>query len=312
MLPGAMRHVAAIGCFAALSLVLLAAPAASAQGVPTCVDVRATHLAPAEREALERLVRDEVLRHRTHQPAEDGCATHLSVELLELDGRRYLTGRVDLQVPVRVEVDEGLEAAVVELLRIVLGNDPLVLEDPEALEGFGGAMRRLRRGASLWQVELHQALGVLEGRPFGLSGLSLGFRREVHRFALEARLGATVRTGESTGERTVPVAFFEATVGGRWFFAPWADTSLYAGASVGLVHHWLRGPLASRPDLIDTVHVTGLAAGLRLGLEVLRTTAHRLDLFVGASLPAFVTADETAEVVDAWLPTLSLGAGLSL
>ncbi len=307
-----MRYVAAAKGLAALSLVLLAAPAASAQGVPTCVQVRATALPRAERQALEQLVRNEVLRHRTHQPVAHNCATHLRVELLELDGRRYLTGRVDLQVPVRVEVDEGLEAAVVELLRIVLGNDPVALEDPEVLEGFGGAMRRLRRGYSLWQVELRQALGMLQGRPFALSGLSLGFRREVHRFALEARLAATVRTGKSSGTRTRPVAFFEASVGGRWFVAPWADTSLYAGASVGLVHHWLRGPLASRPELIDTVHVTGLAAGVRLGLEVLRTTTHRLDLFAEASLPAFVTADETAEVVDAWLPTAVVGAGLAM
>ncbi len=307
-----MRFVGAIGWVALLSVGLLAGPAAGAQGVPTCVRLRADALPPAERRALAQLVRDEVLRHRTHRPVARGCATHLSVELLELDGRRYLTGRIDMQVPARVEVRSGLEPAVVRLLRIVLGNDPLVLQDPATLEGFGGTMRRLRHGTSLWQLQLGQSLGILRGRPFALSGLSLGFRREVDRFALEATLGGMVRTSGARRRATAPVAFFQASIGGRWFAAPWADTSLYVGAALGLVHHWLRGPLASRPDLLDTVHVTGLAGSVRVGVELLRTTTHRLDLLVGATLPAFVTADETAEVVDAWLPTVTVGAGLAM
>ena len=50
--------------------------------------------------------------------------------------------------------------------------------------------------------------------------------------------------------------------------------------------------------------------GTRLGLEVLRTTDMRANLFVAAQLPVMPSSDELG-VIDAWVPSVSVGTGVA-
>ncbi len=50
---------------------------------------------------------------------------------------------------------------------------------------------------------------------------------------------------------------------------------------------------------------------LRGGIEVMRTTDARLDVFAQGTIPVFFTRDTDAGVMDAWVPSLTVGAGLA-
>src|SRR5258708_37645184 len=78
----------------------------------TCIKVEGPG---ASSEELARLVRLEVDRHRTHHAVENDCQSHLTVELLDLGKEgRWLTGRIDTQVPHREQVQEGELVAAAE------------------------------------------------------------------------------------------------------------------------------------------------------------------------------------------------------
>ncbi len=300
------------------SLVLVAwvawpSSSASAQRVPTCVEVRARGLAPADRQALDTLVRSEVDRHRTHiSAADDACTSHLLVELFTLEGHRYLTARIGWQVPDRVEVVGTLEQAAGELLTIVLHSDPVRLRRPGQDAGLSGALHRLRtEGNTIWELELSELSGRLDHRLFGLASVALHYRRELSQVSLGMRVAVASRTSVRP-PRLAPIALFSVAFEIRYHASADASTSAYVGGQLGLEHQWLYGPLRSDPSTSDSANSTGLALGLRLGVELLRTTNTRLDLFALASAPLFRSRDAIDDVVKTWLPTLSVGIGLGL
>jgi hypothetical protein len=82
----------------AIALSALLASASAQARTRVCVHVRASEV---EATALRRLVMTELNRHTTHQAADQACESRLSVELVELGSERYLTGRLDDEVPHR-------------------------------------------------------------------------------------------------------------------------------------------------------------------------------------------------------------------
>jgi len=285
---------------------------AFAQRIPTCVEVRASSLSPADRAALDELVRTEVDRHRTHISVDGECTSHLLVELIALEGHRYLTARINRQVPDRVEVEDTLAAAAPELLTIVLHSDPVRLRRPEQDAGLSGALHRLRsEGHTLWELELAETALIVDHRLFGLPTAALHYRRELAQFSLGLRVAVASRASPRPAS-LAPVAFFNIAFEMRYHASADADASAYIGGQLGLEHQWLHGPLRSAPDSSDSANSTGLALGLRLGVELFRTTTTRLDLFALASAPLFRSRDEIDDVIKSWLPTLTLGVGLGL
>jgi len=301
------------GCLALVALVAWPPSWASAQRITTCVEVRAASLTPADRAALDTLVRSEVDRHRTHISAADAtCTSHLLVELIVLEGHRYLTGRIGWQVPDRVEVDGTLEQAAGELLTTVLHSDPVRLRRPGQDAGLGGALHRLRtEGNTIWELELSELSGWLDHRVFGLAAVAIHYRRELSQVSLGMRAAVASRTS-ARPDRLAPMALFSVAFEIRYHASADASTSAYIGGQLGLEHQWLYGPLRSDPSTSDSANSTGLALGLRLGVELMRTTNTRLDLFALASAPLFRSRDAIDDVVKTWLPTLSVGIGLGL
>ena len=64
------------------------------------------------------------------------------------------------------------------------------------------------------------------------------------------------------------------------------------------------------PGATGTASSSGLSLGLRGGVETLRTADVRMLAFLQVTLPAFVSDDPDHGVVDQWVPSAALGAGV--
>ena len=310
-----MNHGSATGRWLLPGVVVLASLLAGAgtarAQLRTCVTVEG---AKAASEVLDRLVRSEIDRHPTHRAATDGCQAYLTVELIDLGAQegRWLTGRINTQVPHREKIDaDGQVAAVERLLTIVLGNDPFVLRDPNATSW-------LRRQQRALEVRSHLRVGleVYEraswvGRSLAtLPGLALSVRREVSEFFIGVRMGGTVESGEARGQlqlRAQVDAQLEAAVYAR----PSANVSLFLSGLLGIAYQRFQGPAPfDGPGATGDATSTGVSIGARAGVEVLRTSDVRGVAFLELQAPTFVSSDPDHGVVDAWIPSASLGMGV--
>lgn len=299
--PVGPRSAAAI-CVTAL----LVAGAARAQGTTeTCVEVRGPD-APA----LARLVASELDRHPTHRAAPEGgpCLSHLRVELVEVGGERYLTGRINAQVPHREPVTGDLASALSDLLRIVLHSDPLRLEDPARADWLRSQKRLMqRRGVTLFGVEAFQTGGAPGDRLTALPGLALTARREVDRWHLGVRLAGAYAPFDAEHLRLVGQVSAHLEL--SYFLSDEATASPFASVLLGLEHQRFRGPSPVSGDRQRGATATGFGAGLRAGVEMFRAHDMRMLVFLQGNLPAFTASDAEGEVVDAWVPTFSAGVG---
>jgi hypothetical protein len=299
---------------ALLVLVFLSlTPPARAQGmVGTCVKVITTRGDAAE---LERLVRSEVARHPTHVVVDEACRTTLEVEIIEIAEGRFLTGRTGSQVPYRVRIEgkDGLLPALEELLRVVLHNDPISLEGPKQESFLAASVNQLRRrGQNLYGVEAFEWIAPVGGRLQQLPGAALRIRREVNDFYVGVRMGAAFRLEGTHRLELRPTAEIAVHAEVGLFASAIADSSFYASALVGIEHQRYAGPapLFGEGSTGDALQ-TGLSLGLRGGVELLRTTDARFDLFLQLFAPVFVTHDIDGGVIHAWVPSAMIGGGVA-
>ena len=292
----------------AVTAVLLTTAAARAE-LATCVEVAA----PAgEDEAVGRLIRSEIDRHPTHRAATKDCQTFRSIEVIDLKKEKWITGRVDSAVPHREPIgSDGVAAAIERLLTVVLHNDPLVLRGPESQTWLAQQKRQLeRRSLTHFGLEVFE-LGSLLGTDLAtIPGVALSVRREVSALYVGARVGGAlspIRRPDALRLR----AEVDAQVELALYAAPSADISLFAGALLGLVYQRFEGPAPfDGADATGAAVNTGMSIALRAGVEALRTSNVRAMAFLMLQAPAFVSRDPDHGVVDAWVPSASLGAGV--
>jgi hypothetical protein len=308
------RRAAAIAAIAILTIAVLLRPrVAAAQGmVSTCVKV------VAERDDvrdLERLVKSEVARHPTHVVSDGECRAHLEVELIEVKEGRFLTGRIGSQVPhrVRIEGKDGLTAALDELLRVVLHNDPVLLEGPRRQSWLSGSVDQLRKkGQNLYGAEVFEWAAVVGGKATQMPGFALRLRREVGAWHVGIRLAGALWPQPMRPSELEPALHVAAHAEVATFSSALSDVSAYASAMVGVEHQRFRGPAPLLGDgAYGTASDTGLSLGLRGGVELLRTTDVRFDLFVQALFPVFLTKDDDGGVMRQWVPSAMVGGGIA-
>jgi hypothetical protein len=291
------------------ALVLCGSPAAAQSVAETCVEVLTRR---ADANALRRLVMDELDRHRTHRAAESDCLTFLRVELIETAEQTYVTARMNAEVPHREKVSgEDLAPAISRALRVVLHNDPVRLKGPREEDFLRRSLRSLKNGRFLFGAEVFQ-VGALAGEGLStLPGVAFVARREVHRWHLGARVAFAHEVDETNPMKLGMTSQVSAQLQVSWFPYWDADFSPYVAGLMGVDHQRFRGParLLGAGETAKAT-ATGLGLGLRGGAELFRTTTGRVDLFAQATLPAFSSSDEEAGVVDEWVPTVTLGAGI--
>ncbi len=292
------------------TLLALAVPAAAwgQSNARTCVEVITRRTDPEE---LRRLVIDELERHPTHRAADDDCESYLRVEVLALADQQFVTARVNTEVPHREKVaGDDLAGAIGRVLRVVLHNDPVTLRGPHKEDVFRAGVRALKAGRFLFGAEAFQIVGLVEGEASSAPGLAFVARREVLAWHLGARLSFAHRLDGDPSELAL-TGHAGLQLHLAWF--PWyeADTSGYLGLVLGMDHERFEGPAPLLgPGETHTFATTGFGVGVRTGLELFRTTTSRLDLFAQAVLPAYSATDDEAGVVDSWVPTVSIGAGM--
>lgn len=295
------------------ALVLLVLAAAPAHAVTRlCVEVRAD----GDEAGLKRLLADELLHHPTHRQVEDGCESRLSVELFGAAGNRFLTMRVNQEVPVRFALrsTRDLEEKLGEGLTLVLKNDPVYLaEDMSRMSAFMRAGTNVvKHGRNRFRLELFELFGSGVSNEVFATGAAFGVYRGFEHanvyLRVEAagsprlrRIGATLR------------ALVGFDVGALWESSARGNTTFYIGPGVSL--HWIRfeawdyndqGIPAAQP----AINAWLLSATVRAGVRFLRFYDVDVDLFVQAHLPLYPTHDPDNPIVDGWTPYGSVGLGV--
>ncbi len=301
----------------AAQLLLIGVVATPMARTAVCVDVAASE---SELAGLRSLVSSEVDRRPTHRAASEGepCRSRLHVELVDVGGERYVTGRVGAHIPHRERVDEhsSLAGVVERVVTVVLHNDPVRLDGPpsNALSGWVRSLRR--RGHNLYGFEAFQVVGSVQGQTFSLPGMALRLRREAGAAHIGARLAYATRLSTPAGpvtDRVDLLDWMSMTLEAAWFPLRSADISPYLVAEAGLAIQRFGGPptaIAPVGEGYEVVREELLTLGARAGVEVLRTTDMRADLFTAAHLPVMPARDDLG-VVRGWLPSVSLGAGVA-
>jgi hypothetical protein len=95
------------------------------------------------------------------------------------------------------------------------------------------------------------------------------------------------------------------------FFDGLADTSFFVGGGVGLDVQRFTGPARYlEPGATGTATEVVVGVTGRAGLELFRTADTRVRIFGQISLPVMPSSDDDAGVVDAWVPSATVGAGV--
>jgi hypothetical protein len=302
-------HLAGFLC--AIALAAFGRLSAAEEKAPTCVEVEAS---ADVQPGLSRLVADEVDRHPTHRAARTDCTTHLRVELIPIGSDRFLTGRTDGEVPDRVRVDgadaAALERAVTDLLRTVLGSDPVTLKAPGGSSWLGDRAFALRHDAhGLVELAPLETMAFLPTRLSFAPGLLVGYVREIADVEVGIEAIGSQNLARHPGKLELDTILrLEAKV--AYYFSSEADVAGFAALALGIGHQRFSGPVA--PDVGHgdaTYAVTGPAIALRCGVELFRTTSTRGLVFAEAFVPIFWADDRENGVFRGWAPSISVGAG---
>ena len=281
---------------------------AAAQGpTSTCVEITGAGDDSAD---LKRLVMAEIDRHTTHRSASTDCASYVRIERLTIAAETYLTGRINTQVPHRETVVEGNTARAVErMLRVLLNNDPVRLRGPRRQNWLLDGLRSLKKGRMVYGVEAFQLLAPVDDGLQSLSGIAVNARREVDTWQLGLRLHyAGILDG--VGSDLSMVAHIAVQMHLMWFTHPGSDASVYLGAIAGVDHQRYQGP-SGVDGGPSSASATLFGLGGRLGVEMFRATSSRVDLFAQIVAPTGTSTDSEDLVIDAWVPSLTLGAGIA-
>lgn len=297
-----------------ITLAVLAAVTGSGHAAPTplCLEVDG---GGGDDAGLRKLVTAELGRHlQSHRLVARGCRSTLQVQLYVVDGVRYLTVRIDRQVPVRdtyrdrAELGQKLSDAVA----LVLRHDPQHLErDPAEYSRLQRAVHSiLRRGHNRYRLELFQVVARSGAGAVSVPGGALSFTRGADHWQVFGRLYFGGTPGEAVEGRLLKI-FAGGDAGLTFELSARANTSLYFSAGAGVQLLDFEGRLdPGDPDSLETVIRVGATLSGRAGVRLFRANDFDLDLFAIGYLPLFKTADPDSTLMDSYTPSLLLGLGV--
>ena len=290
-------------------LVVLWSTSAAAK-IPICVSVAG--FGSQSMQDYHRAVQTEIRRHPEHTPVESNCARSLHIEYLNLKPHAAVTGYLDGQVPSRVNVkkETDLNQAISTLVAQILKSDPAAwIRNPENyLDRVLISDAGLKRGVMLFGLEAFQHVARTGDGASFLPGIALRIRRGLGPVHVGARAAVAYLPQDSmpgSNPKMQLLASLEPEV--AWFATENKSSSFYLAGSLGLTVLRMNGYDNGQETLTDV----GVSLGVRAGMELLRVSDYRVDLFVQGHLPLFVTDSSESDIVDAYTPGIQIGAGIA-
>jgi hypothetical protein len=299
----------------ALLLLLVAPPSAQAK-VTVCVSFHGPSLKSPQ--GYQRLLESELRHHPTHMVVGQGCSARLQVEYIQLDGTGYLTGRLRGGVPHRLKVArvQDIPAALKEMVAFLLKHEPVYLVENLASSGLLARPKQtvLKHGRSFFGVELYQLLLWARGTMSPLAGVAFRFRRATDRWFLGARAEFAYRPAPLPGdlEGNLFRMYGAAQVEVGLNLLPDAMVTPYVSGLAGVAWYNVHGPVDHQGQTVrDDLTSALFAVSLRVGLELLRHSKTRLDIFAMLNIPLHKTRNVDSLVINAYTPSVQLGCGIS-
>jgi Outer membrane protein beta-barrel domain len=294
------------------SFLLLSALAGVARAADVCVELDAArdNLNESERGATRTLLM-QTLEEKGQHVVESGCQVTYRVHHIRLgDSVTVALSNGKDSRSLEVSKIEDVPKAYSQLVESLLSGKPLGVEsgsiDRTNVTNAQVSPNRVEAD-SLWYLRLGYggiaADGLETGPAFGV-----GYRYELDFIALDASLNFVLAQSESSYEASTGTWI---RLGALYYFDPFANNSLYAGAAIG----WGSGNVT-----VDsaTYSNSGIDIGLAGGFEFLRASSIRLFIQFDATLPTYtlegtsldpVTLISTSDSVYAPSFALSLGLG---
>lgn len=302
---------------AAGALLLLTVAARPAAGkVSVCVSFHG----PSLKNPLgyQQLLESELRHHPTHVVVRRGCSAKLQVEYIQLDKAGYLTGRLRGGVPHRIKVArvKDIPFQLKEMVAFLLKHEPVYLVENLASSGLLSRPKQtvLRYGRNFFGLELYQLLIWARGDMSPLTGAAFRFRRSTERWFLGARVEFAYRPAplpsplEGNVFRMVGSAQVE--VGLNLF--PDAMVTPYISGLAGVAWYRVHGPVAYQGQTaIDDLTSALFGVSLRVGLELMRLSDVRLDIYAMLNVPLHKAKNVDSLVINAYTPSLQIGCGVS-
>jgi hypothetical protein len=267
-----------------------------------------------DRDGLHKLVLDELAHHPSHQVVDQDCQSLLSVDLFELRKKRYLTARINREVPVRYDVGDASELSekVSQAIAQVLSHDPVYLSDDIT---HYSAIRRaaysiLKRGHNIWRLELFQGIGNGGDNVAFAPGAAVAVTRGADNWQVFPRIFFSGWPAAARGSETVLQVAVGADIGLTYEFSARSNFSFYVSAGLGLEYLRFEGRLNPEdPQSLDQRNDFGPTFSVRLGMRMFRIYDFDCDLFVAGYLPMF-PADADTLLGRFYSPTMQAGLGV--
>jgi hypothetical protein len=290
-------------------VIALAVWAATARAeTKLCLDVRAD----SDTAGLRKLAEAELGHHPTHHLVVEDCASHLSIELFSAAGARYLTLRINQEVPVRftVKTPHEIEEKLSEGLRQVLQHDPVYLS--EDLSQMNTVWRTganlVRRGTNRYRVEVFEVIGNGGNNAVFASGAAFTVARGIDHLQVFARLDAAGSASGLGADSVTLRVLAGGDLGVLYEVSARANSTFYIGPALAL--HYLR--FEGKTGNTEAAPVDSLlfSIALRTGVRLLRFYDVDVDLFAQLHLPFYPTSDPDSKLIDAYTPYMMAGLGV--
>lgn len=294
-----------------LVLALLRVERSAQAAVPLCVTVESSDSG----DDLDRLVRDELGHHPSHQLVAEGCPSTLRVELLRVAGLRYLTARIEGQVPMRYAIKSAAEIPerLSEALRLVLGHDPVyLLEDTSRYNAVQRtALNLLKRGTTRYRFSIFETLAGTGRNPAFATGGSFELSRGIDHVQVFLRMHGAGASGDASTDTRLMRFLAGLDLGFLYETSARGNATFYLGPGLGLLAMQVRG-------FVDGMEGRGAESALKLdgafsgrvGLRFLRQHNFDLDVFAIGYLPLTNAQDVDSVLPRAYTPSLQLGMGV--
>jgi hypothetical protein len=289
-----------------IAALLVATPALAV--TPLCVEARSD----VDEAGFRKLIDSELGHQPSHRVVPADCESLLVAELFTVGKVRYLTVRVNQEVPVRFVVRTMGELAerLSDAVRQVLHHDPVYLAEdlPRMSSVLRAGAGLIRHGSNRYRLALVEIAGSAGKNPMFASGAAFEVTRGWEHLLIFARVMGAGAPTSFTADAIALRVLAGADLGALWEASARANTTFYLGGGVGL--HYARFEGAHDSAGLTPVDAALFSVVARAGVRFLRFSAADLDLFAEAHLPLYKTRDPDSPLLDAYTPFGMAGLGV--